>query len=895
MGSYVLGFDELDRSKLSVVGGKGANLGELARLDGIDVPEGFCLSTAAFQRILSETPALGELLAKLATLGLEAREQIGELCQQLRGVIEAVAMPDEIAQDVIQALAMMGEQDAYAVRSSATAEDLPSASFAGQQDSYLNLRGRAAILAHISKCWASLFTERAALYRIQNGFDHRQVQLAVVVQKMVFSQASGILFTADPLSSNRKVLSIDASFGLGEALVSGLVSADSYKVRDGAIVAKTIATKKRAIYGRPAGGTETVSLAPEQQDAQTLTDAQILQLARLGRQIEAAFGCPQDIEWCLADGAFYIVQSRPITTLYPIPAAPDQENRVYVSVAHQQMMTDPMKPLGLDLFLLSASPDMRPAGGRLFVDCTANLLSPARRKILFKYMGQGDPLMKDALETIVERGDFLKTLPESPPVQSPAQSPTQNPAQSPNQGASHIEKVEQSNLLGQIEHEPNLVAELIQASQDSLKELKQRIQTHSGLAVVDFIVEDIQEMKKNLHNPQSLAVIMAAMNASAWVNEKINEWLGEKNVADALTLSVADNITAEMGMALLDVADAIRPYADVVAYLQAAQAAQDDGFLAGMSELRGGRAAWNAIQAYLERYGMRGAGEIDISNPRWSEKPTLLLPTLLSHIQNFEAGASQRKFAQLREFALNKEADILARLQSLPDGESKVAETQQKIGLIRKFTGYREYPKYAKISRSFVYKQALMQVAESLVRADILAEKTDVFYLTLEELRDVLRHQALAEGLIPQRKAEYRIYEKLSPPRVMTSDGETFDGRYLGAQVPDGALTGVPVSAGIIEGRARIVLKLEDAELAEGDILVTPFTDPGWTPLFLSVKGLITEVGGVMTHGAVIAREYGLPAVVSVKDATRLIQDGQRIRVNGTDGYVELLSAPVAS
>lgn len=879
MGTYVLGFQALDRTRLSAVGGKGANLGELAQLDGIEVPAGFCLSTAAFRRILGEAPALGELLDKLDSLGLEDREQVGALCWGIRRAIEAVAIPAEIEQEIVQALAAIGEQHAYAVRSSATAEDLPTASFAGQQDSYLNLRGRAAILAHISKCWASLFTERAALYRMQNGFDHRKVQLGVVIQQMVFPQAAGILFTADPLTSNRKVLSIDASFGLGEALVSGLVSADSYKVRDSEIVAKTIAPKKLAIYGCPAGGTEPRPLEPEQQVAQSLTDAQILHLARLGRRIEAAFGSPQDIEWCLADGVFYMVQSRPITTLYPLPDAPDQQNRVYVSVAHQQMMTDPIKPLGLDLFLLSASPGMRPAGGRLFVDCTANLLSPARRKILFKYMGQGDPLMKNALENIVERGDFIKTLPEGLPA----------PSQSPSQGASHIEKVEQSDMLAQIENDPNLVAGLIKASQDALKELKQRIQTKTGLELVDFIVEDIQAMKKNLHNPKSLAVIMAAMNASSWVNENINEWLGEKNVADTLTLSVADNITAEMGMALLDVADVIRPYAGVVAYLQQAQAAQDDDFLTGMSGLADGRAARDAIQAYLELYGMRGAGEIDISNPRWSEKPTLLLPTLLSHIHNFAAGASQRKFEQLRQQALNKEADILARLQPLPDGERKVAETKQKISLIRKFTGYREYPKYAKISRSFVYKQALMQLAASLVQANILAEKADIFYLTLEELRAVLRSHERADDLIRQRKDEYETYAKLSPPRVMTSDGETFDGHYVGGRPPEGALTGVPVSAGIVEGRARIVLKLEEAALAEGDILVTPFTDPGWTPLFVSVKGLITEVGGVMTHGAVIAREYGLPAVVSVKDATRLIREGQRIRVNGMEGYVELL------
>ncbi len=271
---------------------------------------------------------------------------------------------------ITRALARLGEQAAYAVRSSATAEDLPTASFAGQQDTYLNVVGPAAILQHVSRCWASLFTERAVTYRLRNGFDHRKVHMAVVVQQMVFPQAAGILFTADPVTANRKVASVEASFGLGEALVSGLVNADVYKVRDGEVVAKAVATKRLAIHASPAGGTQEQAIEPERQEQPALTDAQVVRLAQLGRQIEAHFGRPQDIEWCLVDDGFQIVQSRPITTLFPIPAASDRENHVYVSVGHRQMMTDAMKPLGLSLWQLTAVRPMYEAGGRLFVDVT---------------------------------------------------------------------------------------------------------------------------------------------------------------------------------------------------------------------------------------------------------------------------------------------------------------------------------------------------------------------------------------------------------------------------------------------------------------------------------------------------------------------------------------------
>ncbi|ODA40510.1 Phosphoenolpyruvate synthase [Desulfosporosinus sp. BG] len=350
MSSIVLGFQDIDKTKLMVVGGKGANLGELSKIEGIRVPDGFCISTEAFKRIIGETSSINELLDQLSHLKVEDWDKIGKLSRKIRQIIMEVEIPSNVVKAVTHFLSQFGDKHAYAVRSSATAEDLPHASFAGQQDTYLNIIGKEAILQHISKCWASLFTDRAVIYRMQNRFDHSQVYLSVIVQRMVFPQASGILFTADPMTSNRKLLTINASFGLGEALVSGLVSADCYKVQEEEIVDKMIATKKLAIYGLKEGGTETQQIDPDQQKTQTLTEQQILKLARLGRQIEAYFGCPQDIEWCLVDDTFYIVQSRPITTLYPIPEAETQENHVYVSVGHQQMMTDPFKPLGMSIF-----------------------------------------------------------------------------------------------------------------------------------------------------------------------------------------------------------------------------------------------------------------------------------------------------------------------------------------------------------------------------------------------------------------------------------------------------------------------------------------------------------------------------------------------------------------
>ncbi|MEV0361842.1 rifamycin-inactivating phosphotransferase [Nocardia fusca] len=869
--SYVLGFEEIDRTQVATVGGKGANLAELSRIEGIAVPEGFCVTTAAFQRVVAEVPAIDDRIDRLSQLEPEDRESIRGLSAEIRAAIEECAVPGDVAVAITGALARLGAQDACAVRSSATAEDLPTASFAGQQDTFLNIVGPEAVLRHVGRCWGSLFTERAVTYRLRNGFDQRKVRMGVVVQRMVFPQAAGILVTADPLTSNRKVFSVDAGFGLGEALVSGLVNPDVYTVRDGEVVSETVATKRVAVEAAPEGGTRVEEIEPERQNRPVLTHAQIVRLAQLGRRIEAHFGSPQDIEWCLVDDEFRIVQSRPITTLFPIPEADDDENHVYISVGHQQMMTDPMKPLGISVWQLTSPAPMRHAGGRLFVDATRGLATPATRAAMVEGFGKSDPLTGDALRTVLERDDFLPPAPDEGPG-------------GPLAGAGPI----------LIEADPAVVAELIADSEASLETLKRDIGTKSGPELVDFVLADIQELRRVLFHPRSQQVIKAGMEATWWLNDRLQEWLGEKNAADILAQSVPHNVTAEMGLALLDVADVIRPHPEVVAFLRHIEdtGAEGTGFLDELAQLPGGRAARAAIDAYLDRYGMRCAGEIDITRPRWSEHPAALVPTIVNNIRSFEPGAGARRFEDGRLQAERKADELLERLRALPDGDRKAEETTRMIDRVRTFSGYREYPKYGMVSRYWVYKQALSREAERLVRARVLREPDDIFFLTFDELREVVRTHRVSAELIRERRGAFRSYGALTPPRVLTSDGEAVTGAYRRADVPDGALPGMPVSAGTVEGRARVVADMAQADLEPGDILVTAYTDPSWTPLFVAITGLVTEVGGLMTHGAVIAREYGLPAVVGVEHATRLIRDGQRIRVNGTDGYIEILSRP---
>ncbi len=650
MSNYILEFQETDKTKIALVGGKGASLGELSRLEGVQVPGGFCITTDVYKEMFGNNPAFISLLDQLNVHMADNRKAIRETSAKIRELIESIEIRKDIEDEIIRHLKQAGEKNAYAIRSSATAEDLPTASFAGQQDTYLNIIGKENILKHISKCWASLFTDRAIVYRIQNGFDHRRVRLSVVIQKMVFPQASGILFTADPVTSNRKILSVDAGFGLGEAMVSGLVNADNYKISENRILEKKISAKKLAIYALEDGGTKEQEIEPEKQGMPVLTDEQILKLADIGKKIEEHFGCPQDIEWCLVDDTFYIVQSRPITTLFPIPQATDQENHVYVSVGHQQMMTDAIKPLGLSVWLLTTPAMMRTAGGRLFVDVTPMLASTAGRETLVNVLGKNDPLIKDALINILKR-DFIKSLPDDNKESGAGSTPKPVPPR---------------DYQTLNDYDPAIVSDLIRKSQTSIEALKQNIQRKSGPELFDFILDDIGQLKKIMAEPQSFGVIMTGMNASAWINEKMMEWLGERNAADILSQSAPNNITSEMGLELLNVADTIRPYPEVIHYLSGPEfGIKEDGFLNIPDHLEGGRESRDAIDAYLEKYGMRCAGEIDITRTRWSEKPSTLIPLILSNIKNFGPGAGRRKYEQGLKECVEKRTGIIGAIDAI--------------------------------------------------------------------------------------------------------------------------------------------------------------------------------------------------------------------------------------
>ncbi|MDA0245010.1 MAG: phosphoenolpyruvate synthase [Chloroflexi bacterium] len=884
---FAIPFHNLTATDLPRVGGKGANLGEMTRA-GFPVPPGFCVSTAAFHAFMASHPHLDDFYAQLGQIPVGDVAQVRQIGEAAREQLRQLPIPPAVAEAVQAAWRELGTDKAYAVRSSATAEDLPSASFAGQQDTYLNIRGEAELLAKMRDCWVSLFTDRAILYRQQNKFDHRHVALSVVVQQMVQPEVAGILFTADPMTGQRHTAAIDASFGLGEALVAGLVTADLYHVdkRNWRILRQQIGEKKLAIRSLPNGGTEQISVAEAERHLAALSEAQIVELAQWGAKIEAHYGRPQDIEWALADGQFYIVQSRPITSLFPLPQpAPPPEDglHIYLSFGHVQVMTDPMSQMGREIIALILpfgrpvgmwkNPYLPSAGGRVYMDVTPLLRHPLMGRTLPRILSVADPLFVRPLQELMNRPEF------TPPHGKRAATRTLlrylGPiggrvllnlwVRPPEKGLAKAEALITKNLTA--------VQQEVEAAEPGLPRLR-IVRQRLGHIFIDLAL-------------QVAPFLATGMLSTKWLERLVDGLVAPADVA-ALGRGLHGNVTTEMDMAVGDVADAAQDVPALIAHLQRRDlpATEIIRTAAHIPHSAPFLAAWNQ---FVAQYGMRGPSEIDLGRLRWAEEPSALLQVVVGNLQRGQMGQHRHYHAQL---AAEREA-AAERIVAAVRGAGKwlrLPLVRRLMRVSRHLMAVREHPKFALIRLLWLAKQAIWQGADELVANGRLTTREDVWHLSLNELIEALANPTQdVHGLVATRREEARRWAQLTPPRILSSEGEIPTVGYAAVDAPAGALIGSPVSAGVVEGIARVITDPYSEVLNPGEILIAPFTDPGWTPLFINAAGLVMEVGGLMTHGSVVAREYGIPAVVGVLEATRKIHTGQRIRVDGGAGFVVVL------
>ena len=889
----VLNFDDIDVTMLPQVGGKAANLGEMTRA-GLPVPPGFCVTTEAYTRATSGAE-LEPVLDQLAALLPGDIEQLEACAAAARSKLSGISIPPEIREVVTRAYAyfMPGAPIPVAVRSSATAEDLPFASFAGQQDTYLNIVGIEAILDAIRRCWASLWTDRAVSYRESLAIDHRTVRLAVVVQRMVEAQVAGVLFTANPLTGRRRQAVIDANPGLGEAVVSGAVNPDHFVVNavSGDIIERHLGDKRVVIRGAPGGGTQRVETTG-QQETFCLTDAQVKDLARLGTRVEAHYGAPQDVEWALdGNGHLWLTQARPITTLYPLPAgAPstDEDLRVYFSANVAQGIYRPFTPMGVAAFRLAASsfatflklpprdvlagPTIaHEAASRIFFDIT-----PALRSTIGRQLGLGVVGIMEA-----RARPILQLLASDPRLSliSTSRWP-------------FIRKMITALVPAGVPY--RLLQALLRPAaarrrmwrQKDLLEAKSRIPANASSserlsAIERLFLENIgPSMLGNLP-----AIMGGGLGLHAYAGKLLGKWATRDELQTVLR-GLPYNVTTEMDLELWKLAQQIRadaPTAQVLLETPPDQLAR--GYQAGTlpATLQQG------LAQFVQVYGHRAVAEIDMGLPRWSEDPTHLLGVLANYLQltnpelapdvQFQRGAREAE-------AMVGELTARARKHG---GGLRAKLVHYCLSQARALGGLRELPKFYLILLMANARRILWPVGEELAQAGRLEAAEDIFFITLVEARQALAGHDFRE-IVRERKASYeQEMKRRHIPRILLSDGTEPEAEHLAAAgATEGALTGSPASAGVITAQARVIMDPVGARLEPGEILIAPSTDPGWTPLFLTAGGLVMEMGGSMSHGAVVAREYGIPAVVGVYGATQRITTGQRITVDGSSGVIVL-------
>lgn len=891
---------------LAAVGGKGINLMRLAQ-SNFPVPPGFILTTSAYREFFDShqlAPRIRQILQQAGRTGLDDPETLEAVSASIRAHFETADFLPAAADELRRRYAELGSLP-VAVRSSATAEDLPELSFAGQQDTYLNVMGADELIRAVMRCWSSLWTARAIGYRARNGIDHLDTALAVVVQCMVNSRVSGVMFTANPVSGLRSETVIDAVYGLGEGLVSGRVAPDHYVVdtTNGRLVEKTRGAKAEAARSAPQGG--VIWTAEAAADRQVLDDDLIRTLAEMGSQVAARYGVPQDIEWAEENGSIYLLQTRAVTSLFPVPEGMGADPlKVMFSFAAVQGILDPITPLGRSmlclLFAMGASmfgyrvtPETQTAlysaGERLWANITGPVRNSLGRKVIQAALGLVEPSVQQALRLVL---DDPRLQPER-------------------QGIRFQTRMRLARFLFPLGYNmirnwltPEKRWETILArSEDLLIRLQMRGAAISGdrfekLAQLSTLMPVLAEEKLPamfIRFVSGVAAGMASLNLLNVLSKDLpgsnsaeNGW---RDLVMEMTRGLPNNPTTEMDLALWKVAQSIQQDAESsAAFEERTNTELAHQYLAGgLPEM-----AQRVLAEFLMRYGARGFGEIDAGRVRWREDPAHVIEVLRGYLQiTSEDRAPDRVFRRSAEQAQDAVEALVEGVRSSRRGWLKVRLVRLAASRMRALLGIRESPKFFMVRMMGIEREYLLASGREFVAAGELDQPDDLFYLSLSELQRFAARETFDwRGLIVQRRAAYqREFQRRQIPRLLLSDGRAYyDG--LGALSDTGAaaaLNGSPVSPGSVEGMVRVVFDPRQAHLLPGEILVCPGTDPSWTPLFLTAAGLVMEVGGMMTHGAVVAREYGIPAVVGVDRATQRLQTGQRVRVDGSTGQIILL------
>ncbi len=884
---YIRILEDINEGDLAIAGGKGLNLGKLKK-SGFNVPDGFCLTTKAYTDF-TESAGIGTKIDSIIRSYKNPDSlQLEKISQKIQKLFTSHPVPEGIRESILSAYRRLKNGNSaadVAVRSSATAEDLPHLSFAGQQDTYLGINGEQDLLDSVRKCWASLWTARAIGYRNRNEIENKNVKLAVVVQKMVPSESSGVMFTANPLTGKRDETVIDAVFGLGETLVSGQVEPDNYICkRSGEIINRIIGSKKILLESKSGRKPELKENLHTGKEA--LYEKQIKTLVDEGSRIQNLYSFPQDIEWAFHGNKLYILQSRPVTSLYPLPDKGDNDGfRIWLSFSSWQGFPHPFSPLGRDMFLQIAkavgkslgiryqsghSNSMIAAGERLFVSITPFFRNKKLRKIINIILTALEPSVTDYIDELYARpeaesenkrfsiGKILKLVPAAVMLMS---NNIRN-LLSPHTLRRRIGK-KQKRLLEKVQKSFSKTDDIGEVSEFIIA-LQQKI----ALKILPFLIACVA----------SGQIPLQALSRIPGHPDNI-----EKLIAD-LTRGQKNNITIEMDIELWNLSMKIRSCsASKELFI-----ANDPETLDNIYKQNGFTAeTLSDIRDFLDKYGNRCIGEIDIINIRWNEnraplfqivKNYLSVPEESSPLHAFEKGKiiADKSCSELKEaFRNNGRKHISSRLIRF------FSERARTLG------GFREMPKFFFINILGEFRKKYLACGKDLTEKGIIDDPGDVFFLDMTEWKN-FHGQDIKDLIIARKTMRIREMKRTKLPRLLVSDGTAYFGRKIINNSDSRTIPGIAVSPGTAEGRIRVIKDPIKEKLMPGEILVCTATDPAWTPLFLSAAGLIMEIGGMMTHGSVVAREYGIPAIAGVSEATSVLKTGTDVILDGDRGLIIL-------
>jgi pyruvate,water dikinase len=868
-------FSDLTADQVNLVGGKGANLGEMVR-KGFPVPPGFCVVAPSYGRFIELTGLDSSIRDVLKKTDMQDDEDKKSNAAQIQDLIKAKEIPPEIATEVLAGYRQLCkefniENLPVATRSSATAEDLPGASFAGQHDTYLNVCGEKALLDHVIKCWASLWNEEAMDYREKRGFDHQKVLMSVVVQAMIPSEVSGVLFTGNPLNGDREQMLLNASWGLGEAIVSGQTSPDTFLLRkeDGSILHRQMGAKELIIAYGEDGGIVEVETPPEQRAVYSITDEQVADLAGIARKVEDHYVDPQDIEWGYANDRMYLLQSRPITPPFGddefnrsmfIEIFPDPMTPIFCSVMKpllNEMLDHTFDKLGFE----RPSQDIEPIGiyynqpymNRHYIDTALAPLSDEMRQAFVDLILNPFRDSEEAIPVDLSL-PFLRMI------------------------AGFLRFMTQFS-----EQMPDLVAQY-QAVAAKVEAFP--LESASDTEIIDLIHDFLFNSANKLIRYDFL-LILASLVMYSMLARMLEGFYGEKTeeVVAQLVSGVTGNITMETNKHIWDLAQMAKGSATISDMLREGD---ERTALAQLKESPEAKEFIAALDSFLAEYGHREI-RVDIFYPTWREDPAPVVSFMRSYLDADESQSPHRQEARLKVERQELTAQVLAQVSKDPISRFiRLPIFRWLLGHAQAHTRERDTMHF-ELTRLFPpCRRLLHEMGKRWAGLKIIDRPDDIYFILLEELYDIADSPRSLIEEVSTRRAEFEANQKRPIPDIIRGSRES-DSAPMDSRDEGDALKGVAGSPGRVTGVSRVIRgPHEFGKLQKGEILVAPLTTPIWTPLFAIAGGVITEVGGILSHGAIVAREYGIPAVMAVPRATTLLEDGMPITVDGNKGAVYL-------